>query len=541
MRTPLAAFFNRAKYIQRFPHRLMFTEQDHKELQGQGISPDVVERQLATFRQGIPFTTLDRPCTVGDGMTVLTSSELDQYINIFHAEMVTGRVTKFVPASGAASRMFKSLLSCWSELQTVDDATSINTSPKSQDQQELNRFIENLQLFAFYDDLHADLSRHGHGMAELLDTGCYKPILSHLLFLPGLNYTALPKGLIKFHRYGDHVRTSIEEHLVEGHEYAKDSTGRTRLHFTVSPEHEHLMRQHVEDIRDRVEGKKGNLDVTFSQQKSSTDTMAVDLNNQPFRSADGKLVFRPGGHGALLENLNDAEADIVFIKNIDNVVPDRLKDTTYLYKKAIGGLLVSVQKQMYTYLKTLTDGHVSEGQINEMATFSEATLSTSVPPNFTKMSRQKRVTYLMDRFNRPLRVCGMVKNTGEPGGGPFWVRQTDGSLSLQIVESSQVAPDSTPQQSLLQSSTHFNPVDMVCGVRDFHGNPFDLTQFSDPDTGFISTKSFEGRDLKALELPGLWNGGMALWNTIFVEVPPITFNPVKTILDLLRPEHQPGS
>ena len=518
----------------------MFTEQDHKQLQEKGISPDVVEGQLATFQRGIPFTTLDRPCTVGDGMTVLTSSELDQYINIFHAEMISGRVTKFVPASGAASRMFKSLLTCWNELQTVDDATSIDTSPKTQDQQALNQFIEKLKLFAFYDDLQTEVSRHGHNMAKLLDTRRYKPILRHLLFSPGLNYAALPKGLIKFHRYADHVRTSIEEHVVEGHEYAKDSTGRTRLHFTVSPEHEHWIRQHVEDIRNRVEGKEGNLDVTFSQQKSSTDTIAVDLNNQPFRSADGKLVFRPGGHGALLENLNDAKADIVFIKNIDNVVPDRLKEMTYLYKKALGGLLVNVQKRIHAYLETLTDGHVSEEQMNEMATFSEATLSTSVPPDFTKMSHQKRITHLIDRFNRPLRVCGMVKNTGEPGGGPFWVRQTDGSLSLQIVESSQVASDSSQQQSLLQSSTHFNPVDMVCGVRDFQGNPFDLTQFSDPDTGFISTKSFEGRDLKALELPGLWNGGMAQWNTIFVEVPPITFNPVKTILDLLRPEHQPG-
>ena len=520
---------------------LMFTEQDHKQLQDKGISPEVVGGHLATFQRGIPFTTLDRPCTVGDGISVFPSSELDQYIKIFHSEMSLGRVTKFVPASGAASRMFKSLLTCWNEIEPGEETPFTTQSPNTDDQQALNQFMDNLRLFPFFDDLQTEVSKQGHRMAELLDTGRYQPILNHLLFSPGLNYTTLPKGLIQFHRYADHVRTPLEEHVVEGHEYAKDSTGRIRLHFTVSPEHESLMRQHVDDIRHRVEGKERDLDVRFSQQKLSTDTIAVDLNNLPFRSPDGQLVFRPGGHGALLENLNDAKVDIVFIKNIDNVVPDRLKETTYLYKKALGGLLVSVQQQLYAFLESLTTGHVSEEQLNEMAPFSESSLSTSFPLEFTKMSRQKRITYLIDRFNRPLRVCGMVKNTGEPGGGPFWVRQTDGSLSLQIVEASQVASDSSLQQSQLHSSTHFNPVDMVCGVRDFQGKPFDLTQFRDPDTGFISRKSFEGRELKALELPGLWNGGMAKWNTIFVEVPPITFNPVKTILDLLRPEHQPGS
>ena len=518
----------------------MFTEQDHKQLQGKGISLEVVGGQLATFQRGIPFTTLERPCTVGDGISIFTSSELDHYVKIFHPEMMSGRVTKFVPASGAASRMFKALLTCWNELESGDEANSTNLPSINEDQQALNQFIENLQLFPFFDDLQTEVSKEGHTIAELLDTGRYMPLLSHLLFSPGLNYTTLPKGLIKFHRYADHIRTPIEEHVVESHEYAKDSTGRTRLHFTVSPEHESLMRHHVDAIGHRVERTVENLDVTFSQQKLSTETIAVDLHNRPFRSADGQLVFRPGGHGALLENLNDTKADIVFIKNIDNVVPDQLKETTYLYKKALGGLLVSVQRQVFAFLETLSHGHLSEEQIHEMASFAQSTLATSIPLEFSKISRQRQITYLIDRFNRPIRVCGMVKNTGEPGGGPFWVRQPDGSLSLQIVEASQVASDSSQQQHTWQSSTHFNPVDMVCGVQDFQGHPFDLTQFSDPDTGFISTKSFEGRELKALELPGLWNGGMAKWNTIFVEVPPITFNPVKTIFDLLRPEHQPG-
>jgi hypothetical protein len=326
----------------------------------------------------------------------------------------------------------------------------------------------------------------------------------------------------------------------EGLEYAKDSTNTVRLHFTVSPEHQEFLKQYLASIRPHFDQKTVFLEITFSQQKPSTETLAVDLQNQPFRGADGRLVFRPGGHGALLENLNNLQGDIVFIKNIDNVVHDRLKDTTTRYKKALGGYLISIQEQLFTHVTNLMREDLSDENCRLMMTFTQEVLGLSLPDEFSTWLRPQQKAFLIQQFNRPLRVCGMVPNTGEPGGGPFWVRHSNGSVSLQIVESSQVDPLVSEQQAIWKASTHFNPVDLVCGLKDFECKPFNLSEFSDPDTGSISRKSHEGRDLKALELPGLWNGAMANWNTLFVEVPHITFNPVKTIFDLLRPEHQPA-
>ena len=517
----------------------MFTQQDREQLQRKGVTPEIVEQQLAIFRRGIPYTRLDRPCVVEDGIKVLTASDIDHYIEEFHQAMTAGRVTKFVPASGAASRMFKSLLAYWNHTQTTDHDQSIDNVPEIPEQKQFNQFIEQIELFAFYDDLKNELLKHGHQISHLLSTRPRNVLLSYLLFSPGLDYGTLPKGLIKFHRYGDHDRTPIEEHLVEGLEYAKDSTGTTRVHFTISPEHEKPIQQHLEYIRARFEQKEVNLEVTLSQQKSSTDTLAVDMNNQPFRNAEGQLVFRPGGHGALLENLYDVKGDIVFIKNIDNVVPDRLKESTNRYKQALGGFLVSVQKQVFAYVRTLSSKQCDAVDIQSMATFARHSLSLTLPSGLLDWPLTQQTDYFLKQFHRPIRVCGMVLNAGEPGGGPFWVRQADGSCTPQVVESSQVDPHSAEQQQIFKSSTHFNPVDLVCGVRDFQNQPFDLTQFVDQETGFISQKSFEGRTLKALELPGLWNGAMAHWITLFVEVPLITFNPVKTVYDLLRPEHQP--
>jgi hypothetical protein len=347
----------------------------------------------------------------------------------------------------------------------------------------------------------------------------------------------LPKALIKFHRYPDAARASLEEHLVEAAVYARGNDGEARIHFTVSPEHEELIRAHIGHVRPRYERDGTSYNISFSIQKPSTDTIAVDRDNLPFRDENGRLVFRPGGHGALLANLQETGGDVLFIKNIDNVVPDALKAETYRYKQALGGLLVDLQNSIFTYVRALQHGR-DTFDLGEIVTFTEQRLGVSIPSAIKQGSSQELRNYLLERLHRPLRVCGVVQNTGEPGGGPFWVKDTSGEMSRQIVESSQVDLMSDQQRKLWQSATHFNPVDLVCGIRDYQGQLFDLSRFVDPETGFISHKSKDGKELKALELPGLWNGAMAKWNTIFVEVPAITFNPVKTVFDLLRPEHQ---
>jgi hypothetical protein len=368
----------------------------------------------------------------------------------------------------------------------------------------------------------------------------HKDVLDCVLTADGLNLANAPKGLIKFHAYPDHARTAFEEHLVEAALYTQDRNRNARLHFTVSPEQRPLVADHIERARHLYEKQGLTYEVTFSVQKPSTDTIAVNMDNEPFRDSRGHLVFRPGGHGALLRNLNELQGDIVFIKNIDNVVPDRLKHETVRHKKALGGYLIELQNKILAYLRVLKDGHPDDRLLDEIFEFAGHSLSIAPAGGLRHQTRDEKVHFLFSMLNRPLRVCGMVKNEGEPGGGPFWVRHPDHTLSIQIVESSQVNMGSMPQRSIWESSTHFNPVDLVCGVRNGWGMPFDLTVFTDPETGFISVKSREGQDLKALELPGLWNGAMAHWNTAFVEVPSTTFAPVKTILDLLRREHQPG-
>jgi hypothetical protein len=366
----------------------------------------------------------------------------------------------------------------------------------------------------------------------------YNSIIDFLLLEKGLNYAALPKGLLKFHKYNNTSRTAFEEHFVEAADYSSDIHGEASIHFTLSPEHIYKFKNLIQHT---IEGYEQNLNVrfniTYSIQKPGTDTIAVDLNNQPFCESDGSLLFRPGGHGALLENLNELNGDIIFIKNIDNIVPDRLKEETYKYKKAIGGLLVEFQEEVWKYLRLLEAGNVHEDLLDEIIQFTNDQLN--IPLAFSaSLSNDEKVKILFSKFNRPIRVCGMVKNEGEPGGGPFWTKNSNGELSLQIVESSQIDMDNTEQKNIFKSSTHFNPVDLVCGVKDYKGFNFNLLNYTDPATGFISIKSKDGRELKALELPGLWNGAMADWITIFVEVPIITFNPVKTVNDLLREEHQ---
>ncbi|MFO8235841.1 MAG: DUF4301 family protein [Bacteroidales bacterium] len=502
------------------------TARDLEQLQAKGITVADIEQQLENFQKGFPPANLVKPATVNDGINKLEKTEVDELIEFFSSHIDDRNMLKFVPASGAASRMFKFL---------YEYLTYPNNKKK-----EIIQFTEGLDNFAFYVDLKNVIERQGIDLSEALNQKRYNLIINALVSSKGLNYGSLPKALIKFHKYDYHTRTALEEHLVEGVQYATNKEKSANLHFTISPEHEQLFLSLLENIQESYQKYYNtNFIIDYSFQKESTDMVAVDLENRFIRNPEGRLLFRPGGHGALLENLNQIDTDIIFIKNIDNVVPDRLKETTTIYKKALAGLLLKLQKSIFQYLELLEGpDDLSENQISEIIHFTENQLSLRFPENFNTMDRLQVVNYLKTILNRPVRVCGMVKNEGQPGGGPFWVKENDGRLSLQIVEKAQIETNNKNQREILENSTHFNPVDLVCGVKDYKGRKFDLLQFRDPNTGLISKKSKDGQELKAQELPGLWNGGMAFWNTIFVEVPLITFNPVKTVNDLLRDEHQ---
>lgn len=505
----------------------MFSEADRLQIQQKGLTIDVVNQQINFFKKGIPYLNIVKPAISGDGISVLSDQDIQKCISAYETHRKNKKLLKFVPASGAATRMFKALyeyLAKPSSAIIADDVAQV---------------IHKIQYFAFIDELAAIIQNNGRNLSEMLKDSLYKEVISFILNPEGLNYGNLPKGLLKFHAYNDGSRTPMEEHLVEGALYAANSNNSVVVHFTVSPEHLEGFSKLSELVKSKYEKEFGvKFYISFSVQKASTDTIAVDGKNNPFRNNDGSLVFRPGGHGALLDNLNDLDADIIFLKNIDNVVPDRLKDETIKYKKVIAGLLFNLQSAIFEYLNKLQQPGVPVELLNEIITFVETSLGYRFSSSFTSEDAEKKKRLLTDVLNRPIRVCGMVKNTGEPGGGPFWVKRKDGSSSLQILESSQFNLEEEQHRQAFKKATHFNPVDIVISTVDYNGNKFDLNQYRDPETGFISLKSKDGMELKALELPGLWNGAMAFWNTIFVEVPIITFNPVKSINDLLRPEHQ---
>ncbi|MBW1800474.1 MAG: DUF4301 family protein [Deltaproteobacteria bacterium] len=517
----------------------MFNERDIEQIKKRGMTPEKVLSQIEIFKRGFPHTRLHRPCTTGDGITVLDHENITRLTGLFMEHLSAGRMMKFVPASGAASRMFKTLLSSFNRPGRIDIMEVRQGAENNPEKQDLVAFFDALDRFAFYDDLKSFMSRKHFDIDRLLSEGDVKPVLECIVTAGGLNLANRPKGLIPFHRYPDGIRTPFEEHLVEAAIYTRDRNNACPLHFTVSPEHQAAIESHIRDVIPLYRGRGIEFKITFSVQDPSTDTVAVVMTNEPFRLRDGRLLFRPGGHGALLHNLNALHGDIVFIKNIDNVVPDRIKQDTFLYKKALGGYLIDLQNQIFGYLERLHRGDMDRKGFEEIFDFSRHYLAVAAPENIRKDSQKARTRYLFSKLNRPLRVCGMVENVAEPGGGPFWTEHDDGSFSLQIVESAQVDLNTSGQRQIWESSTHFNPVDLVCGLRNYRGKSFDLARFLDPDTGFISLKSKEGRELKGLEHPGLWNGSMAHWNTAFIEVPRITFNPVKTVLDLLRKEHQP--
>ena len=497
------------------------TNQDLKQIAQRGISPEQIENQLNQFRTGFPFLRLQAAAAVGNGIVAPSDAERRDYVSLWEQYKKEGhRIVKFVPASGAASRMFKNMFAF------VDADYDVPTTPFEK------QFFEDIEKFAFYDALDAVcVKNEGMGIKALIAAGRFKAVASNMLSADGLNYGQLPKGMLLFHKYPEGARTPMEEHLVEGALYAA-SNAEAHVHFTVSHEHMDFFRQKVAEKADGFARKYGvSYDITFSEQKPSTDTIAANPDGTPFREADGSLLFRPGGHGALIENLNEIEADVIFIKNIDNVVPDRLKPETIEWKQVIAGVLVKAQQQAFNYLRML-DGNPSEAQLAEIAEFVEHTLCTN------PMGQKVDADYLRRKLNRPMRVCGVVKNVGEPGGGPFLTYNQDGTVSLQILESSQIDTANEEYVKMFEGGTHFNPVDLVCAVKDYQGRPFRLPDFVDRATGFISSKSKGGRELRALELPGLWNGAMSDWVTIFVEVPLGTFNPVKTVNDLLREQHQ---
>jgi hypothetical protein len=512
----------------------MLKPEDLSQIKERGISPETIEQQLHSFKTGFPFLRITQPAGIGSGLIQLTEDEINSNISVFEEAISQGlKLTKFVPASGAASRMFKSLFGALDNLEKGKSPEEVLTD------REVALFRDNLARFAFYGDLKVTCA------AKNIDikNAPIRFIIEMLLTEKGLNYGNLPKGLLKFHSYPSETRTSMEEHFVEGALYSKGSNGTVNLHFTVSPEHLSAFAEHVESIKIKYEQLFGvSYQIGFSIQKPSTDTLAVTPGNEPFRSSDGSMLFRPAGHGALLENLNDLDADLVFIKNIDNVVPDHLKEPTITYKKALAGLLLKLQKQIFHYQQILNEHYpatLESAFYAEAANFLENNLNITPPGNQYYSEKEELYHYFRDKFFRPIRVCGMVKNQGEPGGGPFFAQNRDGSVSLQIAESSQIDFQNPEQAALAGSATYFNPVDLVCAFKNYSVEKYNLPDFRDPETGFISVKSQNGKELKALELPGLWNGAMSDWNTIFVEVPLETFNPVKTVSDLLRKEHQP--
>ncbi len=503
----------------------MISAKDKEQLAQKGISEEKLNEQLNCFKTGFPYLKLYAAASVEEGILKLTEEEQQAFAEAWDEAAKSLHIVKFVPASGAASRMFKDLFS-FSEASYDVPTTDFEKT-----------FFNNLEHYAFFCALDAQCKKlHNKGCKELLKEGEYKKIVNALLQKEGLNYGQLPKGLLLFHRYEDSVRTPAEEHLVEGALYAKEADGTVNVHFTVSPEHRSLFETHIKENVPALEEKFGvKYNISFSEQKSSTDTVAATPDNEPFRQDNGSLLFRPAGHGALIENLNDITADILFIKNIDNVVPDRLKPETVHNKKMLAGVLVSLQKKTFNYLHLLESGQYSPIDLQEIKLFLEKELccKTLLP-----LEGKALADYLYQKLNRPMRVCGMVPNVGEPGGGPFLVYNQDGSISLQILESSQINMDDEKSKAMFVKGTHFNPVDLVCAVKNYKGEKFNLPDFVDKNTGFISLKSKNGRELKALELPGLWNGAMSDWNTVFVEVPLITFNPVKTVNDLIREQHQ---
>ncbi len=519
--------------------KIRFSSADRQQIEALGITAARVSEQVKIFQKADFFVRLDRPCTLGDGVRRIKDEEAPRYLALHSRAASSGRFMKFVPASGAATRMFQSLLQIYYLPQYLErDELEKRVSQGVAIACDFVRFVKDLDRFAFTGILREALARDGFDLEELVQSSRYRTILEYLLTERGLAYGTLPKALLQFHSYPDGTRTAFEEQLVESVEFLQAENSGCKLHFTIPEDHEAGFSAHIEQVRRCYRERYcTEFDIRFSHQKPSTNTIAVNMDGHPFRDRFGRLHFRPAGHGALLENLHDLEADLVYIKNIDNVVPDRLKEPVSYWKKILGGFLVDIQERVHSLVARLR--REEPQAVSDAADYAARELLVRFPDDFASRPEQKKRQFLLDRLDRPIRVCGVVPNSGEPGGAPFWVEDSSGSVCIQIVEKAQVNMEFQDQQKIWNSSTHFNPVDIVCCTRNFEGKPFDLHKYVDPGAVIITKKSKDGQDIQALELPGLWNGSMAYWVSVFVEVPPDTFNPVKSVYDLLRPEHQP--
>ncbi|MGB1268141.1 MAG: DUF4301 family protein [Flavobacteriaceae bacterium] len=512
---------------------MIFTKKDINQIHSNGLTVEQVMSQLQCFEAGIRPINLKDAATIGNGILKLSKKEEDFFLNFYESNKANVSILKFVPASGAATRMFKFLFEFLKGYDPKQE--SINAYINKNKTPELALFIIGMEKMPFFSEIlnavPADYNQYDVDKKIVV-------FIKTMLDENKLNYGKLPKGLLPFHKYRRESSTAFKEHLYEAAEYASNN-GKAKLHFTISEEHISKFKDELNAIQQQVTEKTNtNFDVSFSYQKQKTNTIAVTPNNDFFREDTNELLFRPSGHGALIENLNDIEEDLIFIKNIDNVVTPELKQDVVVYKKILGGVLLKNQELIFNHLKTLEQIEISETDIISIANFLSNNLNVVINPEFEKYSKKYQIEYLVNKLNRPIRVCGMVKNEGEPGGGPFWVKNENGTISLQIVESAQIDTENKQQKKIQKKATHFNPVDLVCAVKNYKGDTFNLLNFTDPNTGFISSKTRLGKRLKALELPGLWNGAMSNWNTIFIEVPLSTFNPVKNVNDLLKSSHQ---
>lgn len=513
----------------------MFSNKDIQQINKKGITLKQVEAQVNRIKNGMSYSNLVAAANIGSGIESYTAQETEDYIQFYESKQNNYSIVKFVPASGAATRMFKFLFQFLNNYEVSKQSLEDYITTKND--LAIKTFIDNLERFPFYGELMEE-SKKTSGFDDLSAGEKAVILVNILLTETHLNYGFLPKGLLSFHQYDKKVVTAFEEHLFESTLYAA-SNNNADLHFTVSEKHRKYFDTTLEKSKDTLEKETGvSFKVGYSYQKEETETLALTTSNEIYRKEDGSILFRPAGHGALLENLDQLNSDIIFIKNIDNIVVLDKNIEVSKYKKLLAGVLVEVQEQAFKYLNELDTNNVLEANVLEMASFVASKMNVTLNEGFEDLSLVEKTTYLKDILNRPIRVCGMVKNEGEPGGGPFWVKDENGVISLQIVEFAQIDIDNPSQEEIVKNATHFNPCDIVCGVKNYKGEKFNLQDFVDPEAAFITMKTQNGTDIQALELPGLWNGSMAYWNTIFVEVPLETFNPVKTVNDLLKSEHQ---
>ena len=513
-----------------------FNATDIESIKLRGISLSQVQNQLTILKNGIPKQCLLRPATLKDGIVKMHKQDYLGNAMYFDDKKKRFSISKFVPASGAASRMFKFLIEFLNEFQP--ETETIKEYIERKKDTNLTLFLKSKAKFPFHDLIEHELKKLHPSFKTFSKDQKNLEYIKLLLDCRYFDFTNKPKGILPFHHYGNHVATPLEEHLWEAAQYTT-SKKKSTVHFTISETHLFDFETIVADVKAKIESKlKTKLQVSYSYQHPNTDAIAIDKNQNLLRDKTGNLIFRPGGHGALLQNLNALDDDLIFIKNIDNVIHSKFKDSS-LYKKSLGACLMQTQEQIFAYLNNLHHNFRVEKTLSESVFYLKNDLNSTISNDYESFSEDQKIAYIVQKLNRPIRVCGMVKNTGEPGGGPFWVVNSNGNQSLQIIESSQIDHTNESQKAIFNQSTHFNPVDLVCSIKNFEGKKFDLNDFVDPNAGFIVEKNKNGELIKAYELPGLWNGAMAHWITIFLEMPQITFNPVKTVTDLLKRAHQP--